>query len=387
MAAPPAGRPVRLVHYVARMGRRRTGGGRRAALILAAALAGSALAGSVLAGCGSAAPVHRAAPRYRRIIPLATFALPPTGAGCGGAVAAPGGGTEIPVTVSRVGTQVAVLVNVCIDGQGPFPFIIDSGASQSVVVSQLADRLHLPYAGSSQAFGGVGCTGTARPRRVARWSVAGLPLDAQVVSGAAIPAMGGPGQPDGLVGSDVMERFGAVRIDFAGQTMTFPGPEGPAATTPTSVQGPTPVPTPPSLLPGGGGAVVPLRVLSGDGVVEVLAQVRLGGGRALPFAVDTGSSQSVIDAATARSVALTPTTVGERQSTVCSTITVPLDHAARWSVGGVPLRAGPVATVSLGPVAEIGFVGLLGSDQLIGFGSIVIDYAGGRLVLGSGTAA
>ena len=39
-----------------------------------------------------------------------------------------------------------------------------------------------------------------------------------------MPQMGGKGEPDGLLGSDVLSRFGAVRIDFAVGALDRAGP-------------------------------------------------------------------------------------------------------------------------------------------------------------------
>ena len=55
--------------------------------------------------------------------------------------------------------------------------------------------------------------------------------------------MGGKGEPVGLLGSDVLSRFGAVRIDFAAGALVLPGPEGAplAQSSPfTGPQGPAP---------------------------------------------------------------------------------------------------------------------------------------------------
>ncbi len=64
--------------------------------------------------------------------PQVTFALP-AGTGCAGASALPGGGEKVPLTVSVVAGQVAETVDVCIGGQGPYPFVLDSGAGQSTI--------------------------------------------------------------------------------------------------------------------------------------------------------------------------------------------------------------------------------------------------------------
>ena len=71
------------------------------------------------AGLPPPPPVH--------VEPNVNFALPPKSAGCGGGTPL-AGGARLPMTVSVVAGQVAETVNVCIDGKGPFPFVLDSGA-------------------------------------------------------------------------------------------------------------------------------------------------------------------------------------------------------------------------------------------------------------------
>jgi hypothetical protein len=98
--------------------------------------------------------------------------------------------------------------------------------------------------------------------------------------------------------------------------------------------------------------------------------------------VDTGSSQSVVANSVARSASLAGTDRAQRQSTVCSVITVPLVHSGPWSVPGQALHPQLVGETDFGTISLTGIQGLLGSDQLTRFGWVVLDYAGGRLVLG-----
>ena len=165
--------------------------------------------------------------RHIRVEPIVNFALPSAAAGCGGATVLAGGAARIPITVSIVAGQVSEMVNVCIAGRGPYPFVLDSGAGESIIDRRLATQLQLAHHGSPSEFGGVGCTGSAQPVSMPSWSVAGVALAPQDVTAATLPDFGGAGQPVGLLGSDVMSRFGAVRLDFTGQTLTFGGPEGP----------------------------------------------------------------------------------------------------------------------------------------------------------------
>ncbi len=362
----------------------------RGARAVAAAIVGClGVTMATASAAGSSTPAGRPGPTAEiaaRVIPIANFALPPSRWGCGHRTPGTDGAISLPVTVSKVGNQVAVLTNLCINASGPQPFVVDTGASQSEIDSGLATRLHLAAAGDRQQVDGVGCTGPAQPRQIDTWSWEGVPLDPQQVMGVTIPGMGGRGQPVGLLGSDVLSRFGSVRFDFTRGTMTLPGPEGPAQASEKVVTGPTTTPTPPSLLDGTSSATVPLKVETGPAAAEVIARVRVGTHRPRPFVVDTGSSQSVVSMTLQKAAALRATKVWERQETVCSTITIRLYASGPWAVGTAPLVRGPVGSVTLGPVSGAGYLtfdGLLGSDQLVHFGWVVFDYAGGRLVLGT----
>jgi hypothetical protein len=315
--------------------------------------------------------------------PIVVFALPPSGAGCGGATALGAGAERVPITVSTVAGQVAELVNVCIGTSGPYPFVIDSGAGESIIDAGLATRLHLAHVGAKTEFEGVGCTGTAQPVRVPSWSVAGVTLAPQPVTAATLPGFGHTGEPVGLLGSDVLSRFGAVRIDFKAQTLTVAGPEGAATPgNPADVHGPT-GPVPSAALTGGeAGTTIALTVVLTPGDVSLNVRLRFGQGSFRTFVVDTGSSQSVVAASVAEKTHLASTDLAQRQPTVCSTITAPLVHSGPWSIPGQTLHPQLLGVVNFGLISANGTAGLLGSDQLQRFGWVIFDYRGGRLILG-----
>jgi hypothetical protein len=315
--------------------------------------------------------------------PIVNFALPPVGAGCGGATALGGGAERIPITVSTVAGQVAELVNVCIEGKGPYPFILDSGAGESIIDRHLASTLRLAHDGSPTEFSGVGCTGSAQPVRVTSWSVAGVTLAPQLLTAATLPDFGTPGQPVGLLGSDVLSRFGAVRLDFRAQTLTFGGPQGPTPQrNPPDVHGPRGPPLSAVLTQGEVGTTVPLTVVLTPGDVSLNVRLRFGHRPARTFIVDTGSSQSVVANSVVKSDHLAPTDLAQRQPTVCSTITAPLVHSGPWSIPGLKLYPQLLGAANFGPIGAGGTAGLIGSDQLQRFGWVIFDYSGGRLVLG-----
>jgi len=312
--------------------------------------------------------------------PEVSFALPPPAAGCDGATSLPGGGARVPLTVSTVDEQVAESVDVCIGGQGPFAFVLDSGAGQSTIDAGLARRLQLPSAGPASEFAGVGCIGHARPVSVASWSLDGVPLDPQQLTAARLPQMGGKGEPVGLLGSDVLSRFGAVRVDFRGGALVLAGPEGQPLGGAAAVTGPTG--SAPAALTAGAGTTVPLTVITLPGDVSLGVAVRFGRGGRRAFVVDTGSSQSVVSTSVADAESLAGTDLAQRQATVCSVITIPLVHSGPWSVPGAALHPQLLGETDFGTVGLGGIVGLLGSDQLARYGWVVLDYRGALLVLG-----
>jgi hypothetical protein len=313
--------------------------------------------------------------------PEVSFALPPATDGCTAATALPGGATRVPIEVSTVAGQVAELVNVCIARLGPFPFLLDSGAGQSTIDARLARRLHLSPVGQPTSFAGVNCTGTAVPVSVGQWSLEGVDLAPQTLTSATLPQVGGKGEPVGLLGSDVLSRFGAVRIDFAAGVLVLPGPQGEPLPNEASYTGPV-GPPPSGVLTQGGGTTVPVTVSPLPGDVSLSAPVRFAHGSRRSFVIDTGSSQSVVSTSVARDESLPHTDLAQRQATVCSVITVPLVHSGPWSVPGQPLYPQLVAETAFGALASGGLQGLLGSDQLKRYGWVVLDYTGGRLVLG-----
>jgi hypothetical protein len=115
------------------------------------------------------------------------------------------------------------LVPVYINGHGPLPFALDTGASRSLVALSLARRLHLPTRGAAGTVTGV--TGGGRPAQnvyVSSWSAASVRLPPATI--AALSSEGAPRAkagrsgrlrgPVGLLGSDVLSRYGKIAVDY-----------------------------------------------------------------------------------------------------------------------------------------------------------------------------
>jgi hypothetical protein len=148
------------------------------------------------------------------------------------------------------------------------------------------------------------------------------------------------------------------------------------------IRGPTGAPPSTVLTQGQTGTTVPLTVILTPGDVSLNVRLRFGRGVYRTYVIDTGSSQSLVASSVAKSVGLAQSDLAQRQTTVCSIITIPLVHSGPWSLPGATLHPQLLASVNFGAIGSDGIAGLLGSDQLQRFGWVIFDYRGGRLVLG-----
>jgi len=337
-----------------------------------------------LTASSALASVEKAVPHsHLHVEPPVNLALPSKKAGCGGATSLGGGAQRVPIKVTTAEGQVGEVVNVCISGKGPFPFEIDTGSAQSGIDTHLAARLHLADLGSPLTYDGVGCTGRAQLVIVPSWSVAGVPLAAQPLLSDIQPGLGGAGEPVGLLGSDVLDRFGAVRLDFKSKTLTLEGSEGPnTAAAGAAVHGPIGPPPSAVLTHGQKGTTVPVTVELTPGDIGMIVPVRFANGPVREFAVDTGSLGSGADTQVAAVAHLKRTDISQGGYGACNTTAPILFRSGHWSVPGLALHPQLIGVQSFGPVSAGGILGVLGSDQLARFGWVIFDYRGGRLILG-----
>jgi len=114
--------------------------------------------------------------------------------------------------------EVLVAARVRIHGR-LFPFLIDTGASKSLVTPAIVRRLHLKTVGKPHKFCGVAACTTARKVRLSRWSIGGVALPAVTAVSSPLAGTGGAGA--GLLGSDVLSKFGSVTIDYKDGLLTL----------------------------------------------------------------------------------------------------------------------------------------------------------------------
>jgi predicted aspartyl protease len=122
------------------------------------------------------------------------------------------------LTPSAVISQ--IFAGVCLNGHGPYPFIVDSGSSGTIVDVALARRLGLISASAASGMHACGGTGQgARVRLSAGPFVFGQ--DRQVL----VTGLASPSAPlMGILGAAELSSFGIDRIDYQAQTLTVPAP-------------------------------------------------------------------------------------------------------------------------------------------------------------------
>jgi predicted aspartyl protease len=146
-----------------------------------------------------------------RLVVVAAVAL--LAAGCGGSKG--DGALAVDIQVVKHGRQVLALVPVTINGRGPYTFALDTGASQSLVDSQVARDLGVEQTGDSHRVAGITDVANVQAIKVAHWRVGAIELPSTTVVEANLPFGNARGGVQGLLGSDMLSEFDVVTIDYA----------------------------------------------------------------------------------------------------------------------------------------------------------------------------
>jgi predicted aspartyl protease len=249
-------------------------------------------------------------------------------------------------------------VPVMVNGQGPFNFIIDTGADRSVVSRELADKLALPQSGKAtlHSMGGVNEIKTVKIDR--------LQVGSNVIRDVKAPALLRRNLgADGLLGLDALKNQRIV-LDFTAQTMTVEQANTKAVR----------------------------EERDAAGTIIVTAKSRLGqlvlvdadaNGQDVWVVVDTGGQNTVGNSALRRLMVKRTPAGGFKPVQLVSVVGDRIDAdytiVGRMRIGGIQLSNAAVAFVDAHPFKRFGMLRkpsmLMGMDGLRMFRRVSIDFA------------
>lgn len=292
----------------------------------------------------------------RAILPLLAMLATPVAAETGGrppALQTPAA-DEVATGLDR---SLRMTVPVMINGQGPFDFVVDTGADRTVISEELAKQLNLPQSGTAtlHAMGG-----SAKVKLVAIKTVQVSTNIAKRVEAAALPRRNVGA--DGLLGIDSLKNQRIV-MNFQSNTMRVEP------------------------------ASVPEEAVPEDSdLIIVTAKTRLGqlvmvdadaNGQKIWVVVDTGAQNSI---ANTRLRALLVKRVPETEIKSISMVdvlgrTTPAEYTivSKLRIGGVSMGNAAIAFADAHPFRLFGLTRkpsmLLGVESLRSFRRVSVDFA------------
>jgi Aspartyl protease len=298
----------------------------------------------------------------------------------------PGTPLVVPIRVLSRHAGAEVVANVCIGGEGPFPFLVDTGAATTLLDTSLAARLHLALVDGSRTVTSFTCKRQISFAAVSRWSVGNTTLLPQTVEVGTVQSPVLPNL-DGVLGSDTLSSFGAVRIDYRQQTLTLGPQSAPLRSDLAGGSGPPSVSA--SLTEGTSFASpMPVTVVSAAlrpnqlQLTGVRPTVDLSfGPNQFTLTLDTGAGTTNLGPSVVKKLRLTPAGApGAAYAGLDCPVVVNHYTMGTAMLGRVQL---PEQTVGSNFIPS-GTVGVLGSGTLINYNPVVVDYTDGELFLGPG---
>ncbi len=280
----------------------------------------------------------------------------------------PGGGSKlglrplvVPVKIVHHKSSVQVLVQLKIHSK-PFYFLVDTGASVTLIDSTVAKSLGLAAIGAPGKATSIGCSAPIQPVALADWSVGSQALPGSLIPSQRTELAGkkiGGIPVAGLLGADLYYLYGTMTVDFKNATMTLGHPAPP------------------------GGQSFPIAARLTAGGVSVIADVSVHGNRG-GFLIDTGAAVTDLDSKLANSSALKKVGATTKIGAVsCTTSVQPVvfDNAR---IGTVKLPTVTAASSANALTARSNgkIQGLIGADILSTFGSVTFDFKNQRVILG-----
>jgi hypothetical protein len=291
----------------------------------------------------------------------------------------------VPIRVVGGHRGAEIVANVCFGGEGPFPFVVDTGAATTLVDKSVAVRLHLLRVHGPWTVASFTCKRQVFVAAVSDWSVGSMKLPPQAVLVGTIQSPVVPNL-DGLIGSDTLSRFGAVRIDFRQQTITLGRQSAPLR---SDVAGGSRPPSVPASLREGTSFASPMPVeVIGKALphelrlTEVRPTVDLSfGPERFTLTLDTGAATTVLGPSVVKELRLVSQGVPlTTYAGLACPVVVNRYTLGPATLGKVQLSEQPIGSSFIPP----GTVGVLGSGTLIRYNPVLVDYTDGELFLGPG---
>jgi predicted aspartyl protease len=262
------------------------------------------------------------------------------------------------------GAQPLILVPVGVNDHGPFDFILDTGAGTSLLSSELATQLGVEIVGTKegQTAGGKVSVSLAKVDSLAVGAAKLDDVDVAVVDLSHLGRTVGA-KIDGDVGYNFLKHFrvtidyrvGEIRFDDAKRIESF----GHTAKT-----------------------EVPIR-LANPAKPLILVDVHLNGRGPFQFAIDTGTSTTVLTPQAAQQLGVETSPV-DPVTTGSAGVSASAGHLRSFQVGGARIDSMPVIVAdffdALSSAVGAKLDGIVGYNFLRNY-KVVIDYPGELLSL------
>jgi len=142
------------------------------------------------------------------------------------------GGAGVPLQVVKdTSGSVLALASITIQDQGPYTFVVDTGASRTVIDRPVVDSLQLEPAPGVPIASDVSGEVEATVVRVTQWRLGDVDLPGTIVASIDLSGPNAPAlqqalgrRVDGLLGSDVLSEYGVITLDYVRSTLTL-GPQ------------------------------------------------------------------------------------------------------------------------------------------------------------------
>ncbi len=111
-----------------------------------------------------------------------------------------------------------VAVPVFLNGRGPYRFLLDTGATNTILSNRVADQLNIPI-GRTQTLLTVGGTAMATKRIIDEIRIGNMQIMQLPIIAADLKLMRAL-HVDGIIGGDCLKQF-RISIDYAHQLITI----------------------------------------------------------------------------------------------------------------------------------------------------------------------